>query len=160
MIAAVGVRGALFFGFWLLLVPSAQPVDLTVGVLTAALATLASLRLLPPAAGRVRLASLLAYLPHFLWQSVAASIDVARRALDPRLPLNPGFVRYRTAFPPGAERDAFASITSLLPGSVAADEDAETILYHCLDTAQPLAAQLAAEERVLAKVFVAERHGA
>jgi len=155
-----GVRGALFFGFWLLLMPSAQPVDLAIGALTAGMATWASLRLLPPAAGRVRLAALLAYLPHFLWQSVAAGIDVARRALDPRLPLNPGFVRYRTALPPGAVRDAFASITSLLPGSVPADEDAETILYHCLDTAQPLAEQLAAEERVLAKVFVAERHGA
>jgi multicomponent Na+:H+ antiporter subunit E len=160
MIAAAVVRGVLFFGFWLLLMPGAQAVDLAVGVLTAALAAWASLSLLPPAAGRLRLAALLAYLPHFLWQSVAAGIDVARRALDPRLPLNPGFVRYRTAFPPGAARDAFASITSLLPGSVPADEDAETLLYHCLDTAQPLAAQLAAEERVLAKVFVAERDGA
>lgn len=158
--AAAGVRGALFLGFWLLLMPSAQPVDLAVGALTAALATWASLRLLPPAAGRVRLLGLLAYLPHFLWQSVVAGIDVARRALDPRLPLNPGFVRYRTAFPPGAARDAFASITSLLPGSVPADEDAEAILYHCLDTAKPMAEQLAVEERVLAGVFVAERNGA
>lgn len=153
-----GVRGALFFGLWLLLMPSAQLVDLAVGALTAALATGASLRLLPPAGGRVRLLGLLAYLPHFLWQSVAAGIDVARRALDPRLPLNPGFITYRTALPPGSARCAFTAITSLLPGSVPADEGAGgALVYHCLDTAQPLPAQLAAEERVLARVFVAGR---
>jgi multicomponent Na+:H+ antiporter subunit E len=30
----------------------------------------------------------------FLWQSVVAGVDIARRVFDPRLPLNTGFVVY------------------------------------------------------------------
>jgi len=37
----------------------------------------------------------------FLRQSIVAGIDVAQRALDPRLPLRPGFVVYQGAPPAG-----------------------------------------------------------
>ena len=47
----------------------------------ASAATWVSLRLLPPASGRLRFGALLALLPHFLWESVLAGVDVARRAL-------------------------------------------------------------------------------
>ena len=141
------------FAFWIVLIRSAQPADLVVGALTAVAATSASLRLLPPDAGRVRLAALAACGPRFLWQSVLAGIDVARRALAPRLPLDTGFVTYRTGLPRGQARNAFATITSLLPGTVPAADDDSSILYHCLDTAQPVAEQLATEEREYAKAL-------
>ena len=115
--------------------------------------------LLPAAAGHLRLGAMLAYLPRFLWKSVLAGFDIARRALDPRLPLNPGFVTCPTKLPPGRARNEFASITSLMPGSVPADDGPGMIVFHCLDIAQPVAEQMAAEERTLARVLVAgERH--
>jgi multicomponent Na+:H+ antiporter subunit F len=52
------------------------------------------LRLLPPQPGHVRLTGLLSLIPHFLWKSVVAGVDVALRAFDPRLPLRPGFVAF------------------------------------------------------------------
>ena len=82
-----------------------------------------------------------------------AGIDVARRALAPGMPLKTGFVAYRTGLPRGAARNAFATVTSLLPGTVPAEDDDSGILYHCLDTAQPVAEQLATEEREYAKAF-------
>ena len=78
-----------------------------------------------------------------------AGVDVARRALDPRLPLRPGFVTYAPRLPPGSARDGFCALASLMPGTlpVGTNEDG-TLLVHCLDIGQPAAAQLAAEEAV------------
>ncbi|MCU0966376.1 MAG: Na+/H+ antiporter subunit E [Burkholderiaceae bacterium] len=155
--AASAVRAALFFGVWIVVDQSAKPGNLLVGVLAAAAATWVSLRLLPPARGRVRLGRLLALLPRFLWQSLVAGFDVARRALAPRLDLQPGFVEYRTQLPPGSARSAFELISSLMPGSVVSGEGPRHIEYHCLDTSQPVAAQLEAEERAYAPPLQGER---
>ena len=88
---------------------------------------------------------------------VLAGIDVARRALDPKLPLRPGFVTCTLGFPPGFARNTFATITSLLPGSVPVDEAEGVLIYHCLDTAAPVVEQLWKEERLLAKALSAGR---
>ena len=151
-------RGASFFTLWIVLTASAKPGDLAFGAFVAAAATWASLRLLPPAAGRVRFAALAARMPRFLWQSVLAGVDVARRAFDPRMPLATGFVLHRTGLPRGPARCAFATVTSLLPGTVPTRDDAEGIEYHCLDTSQPVAAGLADEERRYAAALDAGRH--
>ena len=149
------VRGLFYFAIWIVLMPSAKLEDLAVGLVATIAATWASLKLLPPSGGRLRVGALLAYLLHFLWQSILAGWDIARRALDPRLPLRPGLVSYPTALPPGRARNEFTSITSLLPGSLPVGDDAHAIVYHCLDTAQPVVEQIAAEERALGRVFVA-----
>ncbi len=131
-----------------------------VGLLASAAAAWASLRLLPPASGRVRMGALLLLLPRFLWQSLVAGLDVARRAFAPRLDLQPGFVEYRTQLPPGSARSAFELIASLMPGSVPSDEREQIIEFHCLDMRQPVAEQLAAEERAYAKALLpGQRHG-
>ena len=146
------VRGIGFLGVWIVLI-GAAPSDLAAGLAAAGGAAWASLRLVPAGAGRVRPLALLALVPRFLWQSVAAGVDVARRALDPRLPLRPGFVRYDPRLEPGLARNAFATLTSLLPGAVPAHDDGKTLLYHCLDLDQPVAAQLSAEELRLVRAL-------
>jgi hypothetical protein len=52
----------------------------------------------------------------FLCQSVVASTDVARRVLDPRLPLRQGFVTYPVQLAPGAIWNTFCTLSSFLPG--------------------------------------------
>ena len=89
----------------------------------------------------------------FLCQSVVAGADVARRALDPRMPLQPGFLAYPVSFPPGIARNAFATLTSLLPGTVPAGDENGQLVYHCLDVDQPVASQLAAEEAALTRAI-------
>lgn len=146
-------RGAAFCLLWLVLMQGTKPEDLAIGAFATIGATWASLRLLPPTAGCLHFSRILALLPHFLKESVLAGVDVAWRVFNPRLPLRPGFVTCPLAFPPGFARNTFASITSLLPGSVPADEVEGGLVYHCLDTEAPVVEQLWKEERLLAKAL-------
>jgi multicomponent Na+:H+ antiporter subunit E len=156
----LALRALLYFGAWIVVDQSTQPANLAVGVLASGAATWVSLRLLPPQRGRVRLGRLLMLLPRFLWQSLVAGIDVARRAFTPKLDLHPGFVDYRTHLPPGSARSGFELIASLMPGSVPSDEGPQHIEFHCLDTRAPVAEQLATEERAYAPALQGDRpHG-
>ena len=152
--AKLVVRALLYFGVWIVIDQSARPSHLLVGALASVAAAWVSVTLLPPAGGRVRLGALVRLLPRFLWQSLVAGTDVARRALAPRLDLQPGFVDYRTQLPAGSARNAFEMIASLLPGTVSSGEREQAIEFHCLDTRQPVAEQLAAEERAYAKALL------
>ena len=150
----------MLFGLWIVLDQSAAPASIAVGILATIGATWLSLRLLPPACGRVRLSSLVTLLPRFLWQSMLAGIDVARRVFHPRLPIATGFIDFPVRLPRGSARNAFEMISSLLPGSVPTDESETSIEYHCLDTGQPVVAQLAAEEQAYAKALLpGQLHG-
>jgi len=86
----------------------------------------------------------------FVWGSVVAGVDIARRAFSPSLPLKLGYVVYPLALPPGTSRNLFMSVTSLMPGTLPAGSD-ETgnLIYHCLDVEQPVVMQLAQEEASL-----------
>lgn len=149
---SVILRGLVYSGLWVLLI-GLDPLDLAVGIFAAAVATWASLRLLPPGTHPVRPALLPGFVLHFLWQSVRAGIDVARRAFSPRLPLQPGFVSYPTRYRRGPRRNAFASITSLLPGTLVVDEDDQGLRYHCLDLGQPVESDLTAEEARISRLL-------
>ena len=145
-------RGVGFFVLWTMFT-GGNPADLLAGAVAASMATWASLRLLPPAAGWVRPARIVRLALRFLRQSVVAGADVARRALDPRLPLNPGFVIYPVGLPHGSARSMFTGLMSLLPGTVPMGmSENGGLLIHCLDAGQPVAAQLTAEEALFAAV--------
>ena len=146
------LRVAAFLALWTILCGTSSA-DLVLGTLVALLATWTSLRLLPPGQRRLRPIALTQLVLRFLRQSVGAGIDVAWRALHPRLPLHPGFVTYPVRFAPGTTRNVFTALTSLLPGTVPAGDGRGGLLYHCLDTDQPVVSQLAAEEAALRRVF-------
>ena len=146
------LRWAAFFALWVILTRAAVG-DLAFGAIAAAAGSWASLRLLPPGPERLRFMALVPLAGRFLWQSVVAGWDVARRVFDPRLPIKPGFVSYPVGFAPGPARNAFTALTSLLPGTVPAGEDDGRIVYHCLDVDQPVLEQLAAEEAGLRRVI-------
>lgn len=150
---AVIIRGAGFFGFWLVLI-GADPVDGVAGLFTAAAATWTSLRLLPPSSGRWQYAALARLAWRFMQQSIMGGLDVARRAFDPRLPLQPGFVTYPIRLPPGPARNAFCAFTSAMPGTLPTGVDEHgALLYHCLDVNQPVAAQLTVDEELLTRAL-------
>jgi multicomponent Na+:H+ antiporter subunit E len=123
--------------------------DLPVGLAAVAVATWTSLRFLPPKGSRFRLAALGALAASFLRQSVVSGADVAWRALNPRLRLDPGLVAYPLRLPPGGQRSAFCALSSLMPGTLPTGTDEHgALLVHCLDRSQPIAANLTAEERL------------
>lgn len=152
--AAIG-RGAAYFALWMV-IAGGEASDLVPGLGAAALAVWASLRLMPPdpAGGSVRWLSAFGLLAHFARVSVIAGLDVARRALSPRLRLDTGYVHYRPQLPPSDARSLFQAITSQMPGTIpTGSERPDTVAYHCLDASQPVARQLADEESRLLDVL-------
>jgi multicomponent Na+:H+ antiporter subunit E len=146
-------RAAGFFAFWLSLA-GISPSDIMAGILAAGIATWASLSLLPLGQRRFRPVAITWLFVRFVRQSISAGIDVAWRALDPRLPLRPGLAIYQSRLPPGLTRSAFCTVTSLLPGTLPCGTDeGGSLIIHCLDVNQPVAEQLAAEEGRLGRAL-------
>jgi multicomponent Na+:H+ antiporter subunit E len=136
----------------------ANPADFPAAALAVVAATWTSLRLLPPGKSRFSPAAVARLALRFLPQAAIAGADVAWRALDPRLPLRPSFVAYPVRFPPGPARNAFCAVTSLLPGTLPSGlDDSGALLIHCLDVDQPIVAQLAEEEALLARALGEDR---
>jgi multicomponent Na+:H+ antiporter subunit E len=147
------LRAAAFFGFWLVLT-DADPADLAAGLVAAVAAAWASTCLMPRQRWDIRPLRVVGLLLRFFRQTVVAGIDVAWRALDPRLPLRPSIVSYHPILPPGTKRDTFLSIMSLMPGTLPSGPTAGGgITIHCLDVAQPVAEQLAAEESLFVQAL-------
>jgi len=147
-------RAAGFLGLWLVLSGAALG-DLPIGAVAVVAAPWTSLRLLPPGPWHPRPAALARLALRFLRQSVIAGVDVAWRALDPRLPVRPGFVVYPVRLAPGPARNAFSALASLVPGTVPAGAaEGGALLVHGLDVGQPVAAQLATEEALLVRALV------
>jgi multicomponent Na+:H+ antiporter subunit E len=139
-------RAVGFFAFWLVLT-DANSADLVAGLVAAVAATWASLRLMPAEQWHLNPIKLARFVLHFLRQSASAGMDVAIRALDPRLSLRPGFVVYQARLPPGTKRNTFCAIMSLLPGTLpCGPAEGDGLAIHCLDVTQPVVEQLAAEE--------------
>ena len=135
---------------WLVL-HGGDPVGLGVGLLAAFGAVRLGLRLTPPWLGRVAPLAVLQLAGRFLWQSVVGGVDVARRVFDPRLPLRLGFVACRVRVPAGMAEDAFTALASLVPGTLATSVTDRVLLVHCLDRTQPVQAQLATDQALLAR---------
>lgn len=153
-------RAAGLLAFWLVLT-GLSAADLPAGILAAAAATWVSLKLLPPGHLRLRFALLAELLLRFLYQSTVAGCDAAWRALNPRLPLRPGFVSYRSDAPTETTRSAFLTMASLQPGLLPSGFDENgTVAIHCLDVGQPVANILAKEEaRFLRALGMERRNG-
>ena len=157
--AAVSRFGA-FLLVWLALM-SWSLSSWAVGLLAGIAATWLSLRLLPPTSASIQLGAMLWVTPRLLWQALLGGWDVAWRALSPTLPLKPGYIVFPCPFQKKYACDTFATITSLLPGTLACgdadeadktsnrDDAAAVLLYHCLDTDQPVLAALDEDARRL-----------
>jgi multicomponent Na+:H+ antiporter subunit E len=143
---------------WLILT-GADPAGLAFGAVVAGLAILASHRL----GSRFRTISplaLLPLLPRFLWRSLLGGIDVAWRALDPTLPLRPGWARVKTRLPAGTLRVTIGGEFSLMPGTLVAGSRRDELIVHLLDTSSPVEADMAAEEARLLRASRSRTGGA
>lgn len=157
---SAAARAAGYLMLWLIL-SGADPASLPAGAVAAIAATWTSLRLLPVRSWRISPAPMTSLIFRFLHQSLIAGVDVARRALDPRLPLQIGFVTYPTHLTPGTARNTFCTLSSLLPGTLPVNScENDSLLVHCLDVSEPIAAQLNQEEALLVRAIAGESdHG-
>lgn len=153
-VLAIVWRAVAFVALWLILVGGRNPADRPAIVVAVVAATWASLRLLPPGRTHLSPIAFVRFVSRFLHQSIVAGVDVAWRALHPRLPVRPGFVVYQPHLPLGAALDAFCALTSLAPGTLpAGPDDSGAIVVHCLDVGQPVASRLAADEELFIRAL-------
>jgi multicomponent Na+:H+ antiporter subunit E len=148
---SIFLRSVAYFVLWMIMV-GGDVADVVPGLGAAILAAWVSVLLMPPDPGsaRVRPLGVLRLSLRFVWWSVVAGVDVARRAFSPSLPLKPGYVAYPVALPPSAARNLFMSVTSLMPGTLPAGTDESgALIYHCLDVDQPVIRELEEEEALL-----------
>ena len=73
----------------------------------------------------------------FPWQLIKANVDVARRALSPSLPVNPGIVKIPVDLESDYGKAMLADSITLTPGTITMDiteEDGQTYYYvHWID---------------------------
>lgn len=155
----VVLRALAFAALWVILTRESLS-SWVVGVPAVAAATLASLALLPSVPWRWRLGGLLRFLPYFVVRSVLGSVDVARRALHPRLPLAPLLVEYPLRLRDGLARVFLVNTVSLLPGTLGAELHSDRLTVHALDGGvAAVSAELEFLEELVANLFGAELSG-
>lgn len=120
-----------------------------VGIPAIAAAFLAAATVASPRRVRVSPAGFLRLVWHFLHRSLEGGVDVAWRALHPRLPLVRSQEWRQLDFPPGAARTLFTAAACLLPGTLVCADAAGGVLIHSISPA-PQQKLDALEERLSA----------
>jgi multicomponent Na+:H+ antiporter subunit E len=144
------LRAVLFALLWWILTDGAMGSWL-VGVPVVLFTTLVSVVLLPQFSWS--LPGIARFVPFFLWRSLYGGVDVARRALHPRLPISPRLFDYRWRLPQGLPRVFMANTVSLLPGTLSAELDEEHLRVHVLDETRVITRELEVLEEKVARVF-------
>ncbi|MEA3243826.1 MAG: Na+/H+ antiporter subunit E [Pseudomonadota bacterium] len=143
-------RTVMFALLWWILTEGAMNSWL-VGAPVVVFAVLASRALLPGVSWS--LPGIVRFVPYFLWRSLYGGLDVARRALHPRLPISPELCEHRWRLPPGLPRVFMANTVSLLPGTLSAELDEEHLHVHVLDHTGDFASELTVIEARVAGLF-------
>lgn len=134
MVHTVSIFVALA-GVWLLLSGHYDPLIVGFGVFSCAFVTYL--------ARRFRLVDLESYPLHMGWRLLAywgwllveivkANFDVARRVLDPRMPIDPRLFETKMSQTSDLGRVIYANSITLTPGTISLDLGDDTILVHAL----------------------------
>jgi multicomponent Na+:H+ antiporter subunit E len=141
MSVRVVVHFLFMLGFWLLLSARFDPVFLGMGLGFSALVVwltlpMVSMVLGPELGGpRVFLRRLLRYGIYVVWlvgRIVPAGIQVAYYVLHPRLPIDPGVLRFHTSLRSPIARTILANSITLVPGTMTLEVDGDEFAVHAL----------------------------
>jgi len=69
----------------------------------------------------------------FIWKLILANLDVARRVLSPKIPLNPGIVKVKTDLKGDLGKLTLANSITLTPGTLSIDVVDDYIYVHTVD---------------------------
>ncbi len=148
----------LLAGFWLVLTASLRPVDLVLGLIVCvAVGHWATVRLWsdmePPVLTVRQAVRLVGYGTWLIGEIVKAAILVAERVLDPRMPIAPVVIRYRTGFGRDVSRVTLANSITLTPGTLTVDVDDGVFVVHSLSEEFTEGVVDGTFERRIARVF-------
>lgn len=100
----------------------------------------------------------LLYIPILIIELIKANIDVAKRVLNPKLPINPGIVKVPTSIKGDVGKLVLANSITLTPGTISIDADEDNVYVHWIDVkgSTPEAYQNSISssfEKVLRRIF-------
>lgn len=133
--ASLLVRTLGLFLLWLLLSGEDKELLLILGLASALLVAVVTLRMdridgegrdLVPGPG------ILAFWPWLTGQVILANLDVARRILSPRLPISPRVIRVPASQATDLGRTTFANAITLTPGTLSMDLAGNEVEVHAL----------------------------
>ncbi len=99
------------------------------------------------------LKGILRFIPFFLWHSLRGGIDVAKKAIQPKLSMTPELIEYPWKLPTKTSQVFMASVVSLLPGSLSIELSADTLQIHVLEATDELNNELVIIEQRVAELF-------
>ena len=139
--------GLVLFGVWLLLSGFFEPLLLGLGVLSCVIVVLIAHRMdvIDHEGHPIHLGwRILTYWAWLTVEIVKANLDVARRVLDPKLPIHPVVVRVETTQASELGHVIYANSITLTPGTVSMQVESGEILVHAI--AREMAEDLASGE--------------
>lgn len=131
------------FGFWQVLSWRLDPLYVATGLVVAAGVTLLTQPLTATIVHGSRPAPALHRVPLLVWRFVTylvwlvgrmlvAGVQIGRLSLDPKLPIDPVELRFRTELASPMARTVFTNSITLVPGTLCVDLDGEWVLVHAL----------------------------
>jgi multicomponent Na+:H+ antiporter subunit E len=154
------IQFAVLFAFWLILSGKFETKYLALGLLSSALVTFVTQDLLEPkhrrrtavpsVTGGLKSAwQLVLYFTWLIREVIISNLQVAYIVLHPKLPINPGLLRFRTRLQSRVGHILLANSITLTPGTITVDLTEGTYLVHAL---VPEAAGALLEERMQGKL--------
>lgn len=100
----------------------------------------------------------LIYIPTLIIELIKANLDVAKRVIDPKLPINPGIVKVPTKVKGDVGKLTLANSITLTPGTISIDVDEENVYVHWIDvqgkTAEEYQNNISSSfEKILGRIF-------
>ena len=94
----------------------------------------------------------------FLIALIKSNFDVARRVIDPKLPINPGIVTYKTNLKSDTAKVFLANAITLTPGTLTVDVIGNEMFIHWIDVVskdpEVIFNEIGADfERILKEIF-------
>lgn len=145
-------RTALFMLLWFV-VTEADISALLIGIPVAFGAAALSVALHPKPITGMHLPGAVRFGSFFAVQSVLGGVDVALRALGPRLRLEPAIFTYPLRLGGSFPRVFFINTISMLPGTLSSRLTGETVEVHVLDASKAVLEDLARVEERVADLF-------
>jgi multicomponent Na+:H+ antiporter subunit E len=127
--------GLVLFGAWLLMSGHFEPLLLGLGIVSCVVVVLISRRMdvVDREGHPVHLTSAgVSYWPWLAWEIVKANYDVAKRSLQPSMPISPTVVRVKASQRSDVGQVIYANSITLTPGTISVDVGGGEILVHAL----------------------------
>ena len=141
------------FGLWVLLSGRLDAFHLSVGFLGAALIAWVNTKSRHLDEPPLPLARIVLYLPWLFWKIVKSSLNITKIILDPKLPVNPRLIQYRTDLGNNTAVVLLGNSITLTPGTVTIEVSSNELVIHALDDGSSRGLESRTMERKIAEVF-------